>query len=164
MVEGTEEELWIAGPGAPAVAEFCVAEFALAVGMSTAAGQCYLGDAVETRYRLPRLWGRVVAGQVPVWKARRIAQATLSLPPEGAAYVDVHLAPVAERCTFGRAGPGGGGGAGPVRPRRGRGPPRRGRRGPALRHRPAPRVGGGAGARPGHPGRRRRPGPGRRHR
>jgi hypothetical protein len=99
-VEGTEEELRIAGPGAPPVAEFCVAEFALAVGMSTAAGQRYLGDAVETRYRLPRLWGRVVAGQVPVWKARRIAQATLTLPPEGATYVDVHLAPVAERCTF----------------------------------------------------------------
>src|SRR3954469_12256419 len=100
MVEGTEEELRIAGPGAPPVAEFCVAEFALAVGMSTAAGQRYLGDAVETRYRLPRLWGRVVAGQVPVWKARRIPQAALTLPPEGATYVDVHLAPVAERCTF----------------------------------------------------------------
>jgi hypothetical protein len=97
-VDGTEEELWIAGPGAPAVAEFCVAEFALAVGMSTVAGQRYLGDAVETRYRLPRLWARVMAGEVPVWKARRIAQATLTLPPDGAAYVDTHVAPVAHRC------------------------------------------------------------------
>src|SRR6478735_752499 len=55
MVDGTEDELTIAGPGAPLVAEFCVAELALALGMSTGAGKRYLGDAIETRYRLPRL-------------------------------------------------------------------------------------------------------------
>ncbi len=73
MVDGTEDELAIAGEGAPLVAEFCVAELALALGMSTGAGKRYLGDAVETRYRLPRLWKRVMAGEVPVWKARQIA-------------------------------------------------------------------------------------------
>ena len=73
-VDGTEDELAIAGEGAPLVAEFCVAELALALGMSTGAGKRYLGDAVETRYRLPRLWKRVVAGEVPVWKARQIAR------------------------------------------------------------------------------------------
>ena len=46
----------IAGPGAPLVAEFSVAEFAAAVGMSTDAGKHYLGQALELRYRLPRLW------------------------------------------------------------------------------------------------------------
>ena len=46
-------------------------------------GSRYLGDAVEVRYRLPRLWDRVVAGRVPVWQARRIAQSTLSLPVDG---------------------------------------------------------------------------------
>ena len=44
-------------PGAPLVAEFCVAELALVLGMSTDAGQAYLGDAIEIRYRLPGLWG-----------------------------------------------------------------------------------------------------------
>src|SRR6478735_7061373 len=73
-VDGTEDELAIAGPGAPLIAEFCVAELALALGMSTGSGRRYLGDAVETRYRLPRLWKRVMAGEVPVWKARKIAQ------------------------------------------------------------------------------------------
>ena len=37
-VEGTEGELAIAGPGAPLVAEFCVAELALVLEMSTDAG------------------------------------------------------------------------------------------------------------------------------
>src|SRR6478752_7548208 len=100
MVDGTEDELAIAGEGAPLVAEFCVAELALALGMSTNSGKRYLGDAVETRYRLPRLWARVVAGGVPVWKARKIAQATLSLPADGAGFVDQHVSPVAHRCTI----------------------------------------------------------------
>ena len=35
-----------------------VAEFAAAVGMTTDAGKYYLGQAVELRYRLPRLWAQ----------------------------------------------------------------------------------------------------------
>jgi hypothetical protein len=99
-VEGSEGELAIAGPGAPLVAEFCVAELAAALGLSTEAGQRYLGDAVEVRYRLPRLWAQVLAGRVAVWKARRIAQATVSLSAAAAAFFDVHVAPVAHRCSF----------------------------------------------------------------
>src|SRR6478609_5381444 len=99
-VDGTEDELAIAGEGAPLVAEFCVAELALALGMSTGAGKRYLGDAIETRYRLPRLWSRVLAGEVPVWKARKFAQATLSLPAEGAGFVDHHATPAAHNCSL----------------------------------------------------------------
>src|SRR6478752_7200135 len=99
-VDGTEDELAIAGPGAPLVAEFCVAELALALGMSTGAGKRYLGDAVETRYRLPRLWKRVVAGEVPVWRARQIATRTIILSADAAAFVDQHVAPTAHRCSY----------------------------------------------------------------
>jgi Domain of unknown function (DUF222) len=99
-VPGTQGELAIAGPGAPLVAEFCIAELALVLGMSTDAGQSYLGDALELRYRLPKLWARVAAGRVAVWKARRIARSTRFLPEPGAAHVDTHLAPVAHRCSY----------------------------------------------------------------
>src|SRR6478736_6167510 len=99
-VDGTEDELAIAGEGAPLVAEFCVAELALALGMSTGAGKRYLGDAVETRYRLPRLWKRVVAGEVPVWKARQVASRTIILSADAAAFVDQHVTPVAHRCSY----------------------------------------------------------------
>src|SRR5215210_5416647 len=89
----------IAGPGAPLVAEFSVAEFAAAVGMTTDAGKQYLGQALELRYRLPRLWRRVVTGSLPAWKARRGAHETISraLPTDAAAHVDRHLAPVAHK-------------------------------------------------------------------
>ncbi len=44
----------VAGPGAPLVAEFCVAEFAAAVGLPTETGKAYLGEALELRHRLPQ--------------------------------------------------------------------------------------------------------------
>ncbi len=94
---GAEVAIPIAGPGAPLVAEFCIAEFATAVGMSTDAGRHYLGQAVELRFRLPRLWARVVAGQVPAWRARRIAETTLCLSAEAAAFVDAQIAPFAHK-------------------------------------------------------------------
>ncbi len=87
----------VAGPGAPLVAEFSVAEFAAAIGLPTETGKAYLGEAVELRYRLPRVWARVVAGDLPAWRARRIARATLLLTLEAAGFVDTHLAHLAHK-------------------------------------------------------------------
>lgn len=95
-----ERDLPLAGDGAPTVAEFAIADFALTLGLSTDAGRTLIGDALELCHRLPLLWDRVIAGQVRVWKARRIAQATTCLPAEGAAYVDAQVARVAHRCSF----------------------------------------------------------------
>src|SRR6476660_8022072 len=70
-VEWAERELEIAGEGAPTVAEFSIAEFALAVGLSTDQGIAYVGDAVELCHRLPRTWHRVLAGEVVAWRPGR---------------------------------------------------------------------------------------------
>src|SRR3954466_6220909 len=87
----------VAGPGAPLVAEFCVAEFAAAVGLPTEPGKAYPGEAVELRHRLPRTWARVVAGDLPAWRTRRIARATIALSPAAAGFVDVQVAGFAHR-------------------------------------------------------------------
>src|SRR5687768_930721 len=89
----------VAGPGAPLVAEFSIAEFAAAVGMSTEAGKRYVGQAVELRHRLPRLWKRVTSGDLAAWKARRVADVTAGheLSPQAAAFVDRHVGPVAHK-------------------------------------------------------------------
>jgi hypothetical protein len=92
-----ETDLAVAGAGAPTIAEFCVAEFASAVGLSTEAGKRYLGEAVELRYRLPRLLQRVALGDLPAWRARLVARETIRLSVEAAAYVDRHVAPVAHK-------------------------------------------------------------------
>jgi hypothetical protein len=49
-------DLNVAGAGAPSIAEYAVAEFATAVGMSEGAGRDHLGHCVGLRYRLPGLW------------------------------------------------------------------------------------------------------------
>jgi hypothetical protein len=94
---GNQTDVELAGPGAPSIAEYAVAEFATAVGLSEGAGRGFLGECLELRYRLPRLWKRVVNGSLPAWKARLVARATIRLTPEAAGFVDQHVAPVAHK-------------------------------------------------------------------
>src|ERR1700755_2779858 len=80
----------VAGPGAPLVAEFCVAEFAAAVGMPTETGKAYLGEALELRHRLPQTWDPARAGELPAWRARRSAPPTTAPRPGAAGGVGGH--------------------------------------------------------------------------
>ncbi len=161
---GEDTGVPVAGVGAPLVAEFSICEFAAALGVPTQVGKVFLGEALELCYRLGRVWRRVQAGQVPGWRARRIAALTIALSPEAAAYVDRHVGPVAHK-------------VGPVQTERlvaeaiarfmpdaGGGDPAEGGRWAALHDRPRPGLlcrhqpdlgRGGPGRRPG-PGRRGR--------
>ncbi len=99
MIPGSEHEEPVAGPGAPSVAEFCIAEFGAVLGISTVSAKHLIGQALELRHRLPRLWRLVQSGDLPAWRARRIAETTIhaGLSREAASYVDVQLAPFAHR-------------------------------------------------------------------
>ncbi|MDR6172753.1 hypothetical protein QE364_001463 [Nocardioides zeae] len=94
-----DQFLELGGPGAPVVAEFCIGEVAAARGCSFDAARRLVGDAVELRYRLPRVHARIAAGEVDVWRGRRIAQTTRTLTFEGAGFVDRHVAYVAHKAT-----------------------------------------------------------------
>src|SRR6187399_196148 len=87
----------VAGPGAPLIAEFCVAEFAAALRLPTETGKAYLGEALELRHRLPKTWARVKSGDLPAWRARRIARATIALSLAAAGFVDEQVAGFAHR-------------------------------------------------------------------
>src|SRR3954468_4477322 len=89
---GSEGELALAGAGAPLVAEFAVAELAVALGVSADAARGFLGEAMELRYRLPKLWSRVLKGRVLPWRARQVAKHTVGLCAEAAEFVDTHVA------------------------------------------------------------------------
>ena len=97
---GGDTGLPLAGPGAPLVAEFAIAEFAAALGMSTDAGRSLIAGAVELKYRLPKVWTRVHTAQLPAWKARRIAEATLGLSREAATHVDDQVAAFAHKIGY----------------------------------------------------------------
>ena len=95
-----DQPITLAGEGAPGMSEFAVAEFAAAVGMSAYQGRRFLGAALEAKHRLPKIWARTMTGQLPVWKVRRVTERTHRLDPLAAAYVDRHLAPVLESCSW----------------------------------------------------------------
>jgi hypothetical protein len=97
-VPGTDRGLAIAGEGAPLVTEFAVAELATALGRSADSTRTWLGAVLEIRHRLPQTWRRLKApaGLEP-WRARHIANHTMLLGPEAAAWVDAQVAPVAHR-------------------------------------------------------------------
>jgi hypothetical protein len=94
---GRDTGIPIAGEGAPLVSEFAVAEFASALGLTAESGRNLVAQALELYHRLPKIWARVTAGQLAPWRARRIAEETLQLSFEAAAYVDQMIAPFAHR-------------------------------------------------------------------
>ena len=94
----------LAGDGAPWVSEFAVMELGAALGVSTDSAKRYVGCALEVRYRLPRLWERVAAGELPFWKAKTIAEQTMSLPEAGARFVDQRVAFCAHRIGYAELG------------------------------------------------------------
>ncbi|CUR60197.1 putative HNH endonuclease [metagenome] len=100
-VPGCEHEEPIAGEGAPLVAEFCIAELGAVLGMSTTSAKKLIGQALELRHRLPRLWAQVQSGAVPAWRARSVAERTIHTVPaltmEAAGWVDAQVAAVAGR-------------------------------------------------------------------
>ena len=136
ITPGGDTGLTLAGPGAPLVAEFCIAEFALAIGRSTDGGRALVAAAVELKYRLPRVWARVQSGDLEAWRARRIADETFGLSVEAAAFVDAQVAPFAHRIGIAALGAADRRGDRPVHARQGRRGRREGRGHSALHDRP----------------------------
>ena len=64
------------GEGTPEVSEYCAAELGALQGIGICAARLLIADALDLRYRLPRLWDRVRTGGVRAWQARKIAEAT----------------------------------------------------------------------------------------
>ncbi len=87
----------LAGEGSPVIDEFCIPEVATTLGMTCDSVGSYLTDVIELRYRLPNLWAGVLSGDVTPWRARVIAQSTVALTAEAAAFVDEQAAWCANR-------------------------------------------------------------------
>ncbi len=105
-----DEAMWIAGygdhglslggVGCPLVRGSAVIELSAALGVSTQSGANQVAITLELRYRLPRLWERVISGACPVWRARQVAEKTMTLCEDGAAEVDRLVAPFAHSISY----------------------------------------------------------------
>ncbi len=87
-----EESARFGGDGTPEVAEFAPAELGLETGLSPNQARSLIADALDLRHRLPVLWARVQAGDVPAREARRVALRTRCLTVEQAMVVDRRVA------------------------------------------------------------------------
>ena len=88
----------IGGEGTPAVRPFAADQLGPALKISSYAATQLMSDVLDLQHRLPRIWARIEALEIPAFRGRRIAQATSSLSRAAAAYVDAELAPLAGTC------------------------------------------------------------------
>ena len=101
-IRGNEQLVRPGGVGTPQVAEFCRADLGAALGISVTAAGKLIGDALDLRHRLPRLWAAVRAGSVKVWMARKIAVRTRPLSVDAARKVDASTAGLAATLPYPR--------------------------------------------------------------
>ncbi len=99
---GIEGLLRLCGQNTYLVTEFAITELATGLRMSEAGARRLTGQALEVRDRLPRIWARVMSGQLPAWQARQIAEQTIPLADETAAWVDAQLEAFAHKLSLHR--------------------------------------------------------------
>ena len=97
-----ERALLLGGAGCPLIAEFCIAELAVTLGVADHAARAMASDLLELAHRLPGVWARVEALDLPLWRARRIADKTTRLDRAHVAKADRMLAPIAHRLSVPR--------------------------------------------------------------
>jgi hypothetical protein len=85
---GREKAKLYGGQGTPRACEFAAATFGARIGRSPHAAAQLMADALDLHHRLPRLWARVLVGEVRASYARYVATRTRDLTEEQAAYVD----------------------------------------------------------------------------
>ncbi len=93
---GRERARAYGGAGTPEVTEFAAAALGARMGLTTFAAGQLMADALDLAHRSPRLWARVLAGEVKASYARFVVKQTRGLPAQEAAYVDVAVAESAD--------------------------------------------------------------------
>src|SRR5262245_37415645 len=96
-LDGDEVAPALAGDGCPQVTEEAVHELSAALSISHHATLGLVGQTLELRFRLPRLWRLVQDLTLPAWQALKAAEQTIPLSQEAAAFVDRHLAMAGRR-------------------------------------------------------------------
>ena len=104
LLPGSERAVLVGADGTPQVAEFAVAELAVLMQVSLAAGASMMADGLDLRHRMPLLWTAVQEGSVEAWKARKIAARLRScgLSQAQALWVDMQVTPYVASLSWSR--------------------------------------------------------------
>jgi hypothetical protein len=95
-IAGGETMIHPGGDGTPRLQEFAVMDVSVRIRRGHDSTRSLIADTLDLRYRLPRIWRRMAAGEVEVWRARGIARATHALTVEAAGFVDEEVASIAD--------------------------------------------------------------------
>lgn len=74
-LDGAERVVDLGGDGCPPVPEFLVLELAALLHTTHQSTRGMVADALSAKWRHPRLWQAVMAGRLPAWQARKVAEA-----------------------------------------------------------------------------------------
>ncbi|WP_341730222.1 DUF222 domain-containing protein [Brooklawnia sp.] len=92
VLEGMERLITPGHDGTPRVGEFLALELGPLLGIPASLALSQIGFALDLRHRHPRLFQRVIAGQVRVWRARKVCQRCACLPLDACLIVDQKVA------------------------------------------------------------------------
>lgn len=81
----------------PQVTWDAAASLGAAIGTSTTAASYLIRDALLVRHRLPRIWERVVAGEVEPRRVRMVAREIANRPRDVSDHLDEVLAPIVHK-------------------------------------------------------------------
>lgn len=95
---GGERLREVGGDGTPGVKELSICELGIARQVHSLAARAVVADALDLRYRLPRVWAKVRRLEAEAWLARKVAVLTRGLSYEQVGIVDEALAePIARQ-------------------------------------------------------------------
>lgn len=89
----------IAAQGAASFDDDAVAEFAIAAGLTAYSARKLIRESIMLVHFLPRVWARVLAGGLDVWRARNLAGDCFGLTPRAIEFVDAQMSERTARIT-----------------------------------------------------------------
>ncbi len=103
IVDGMERLFRPGGEGTPAIGEFVLGEIGCQLGTSKEGARRLVADALDIRFRHPRLFQALLGGEVEVWHVRALLRTPglRELSAEAAGAVDRRLAGVLGRASLG---------------------------------------------------------------
>src|SRR5699024_8116279 len=76
-----------------------VTEFAIAAGLTERSARRLIRESIMLVHFLPRVWSRVMAGGLDVWRARNIAGNCFGLTPKAVDFIDSQMGQSVARIT-----------------------------------------------------------------
>ncbi len=100
-----EDEHMVPGgaAGTPRIPEFIHLEVGAALQLAPERARTLIGDALNLKWRHPRLWNRMVAGEMPVWRCLEVSRRCMMLDHAQALWLDDRIGDTLPAVSWARA-------------------------------------------------------------